>query len=366
MFGSRGTKWYKVPSHDPTPADEAFPPALPSPKGWFCIGFSDEVPPGKVVTSRLVDQDVVLYRTRAGLLRAVEPYCPHLGAHLGVGGKVEGEDLVCPFHGFGFGPDGACVRSGYGKQPPKARVRHLEIRETNGIIFAWRNGEADNGPEWEIESADLKGYSRLIHITVELPSHPQEITENAVDLGHFPVMHNSQVREFTLPLDPGSPVAAIHLKTLMPIPYLPWWHMTTSYDGELRGLGCATGTVTVQGLGLMMHAWLMPTVVGPWRIQLRFAACIRISPPRWLPSRLGRHVARTVSGALCSFGLRSTITGLTLGADSPIWHTKQHQPAPRIADGDGPIMAYRRWAKQFYSARPHRDGEAGSAGLISE
>ncbi|WP_406388980.1 hypothetical protein [Streptomyces sp. NBC_00211] len=30
------------------------------------------------------------------------------------------------------------------------------------------------------------------------------------------------------------------------------------------------------------------------------------------------------------------------------WHTKRYQPAPRLADGDGPIMAYRRWAQQFY------------------
>ncbi|MFD4661130.1 Rieske 2Fe-2S domain-containing protein [Kitasatospora sp. NPDC058444] len=32
-----------------------------------------------------------------------------MGAHLGFGGTVEGDTLVCPFHRFAFGADGSCV-----------------------------------------------------------------------------------------------------------------------------------------------------------------------------------------------------------------------------------------------------------------
>ncbi|WP_425436809.1 Rieske 2Fe-2S domain-containing protein [Mycobacterium rhizamassiliense] len=41
-----------------------------------------------------------MYRTKSGLARAIEAYCPHLGAHLGHGGKVLGDELHCPFHAF--------------------------------------------------------------------------------------------------------------------------------------------------------------------------------------------------------------------------------------------------------------------------
>ena len=32
----------------------------------------------------------------------VETYCPHLGADLSAGGKVVGDCIECPFHGWKF------------------------------------------------------------------------------------------------------------------------------------------------------------------------------------------------------------------------------------------------------------------------
>ncbi|WP_459250257.1 Rieske 2Fe-2S domain-containing protein [Streptomyces youssoufiensis] len=61
-------------------------------------------------------------------LRRLRPYCPHLGAHPGHGGTVRGENLVCPCHHFRFDPEGACVRTGYGTAPPRARPGRIEHR----------------------------------------------------------------------------------------------------------------------------------------------------------------------------------------------------------------------------------------------
>ncbi|MDX3636972.1 Rieske (2Fe-2S) protein [Streptomyces europaeiscabiei] len=109
---------------------------LPYPSGWFCLARSRELAPGHVLTRRLMDEDIVLYRTRDGRPRAVHPYCPHLGAHLGAGGAVEGQNLVCPFHRFAFAPDGTCVGTPDGP-PPRARLQHHTISERNGFLFAW-------------------------------------------------------------------------------------------------------------------------------------------------------------------------------------------------------------------------------------
>ena len=114
-------------------------PWLPYPSGWFCVGFSRELPAGRVITRRFMGEDVVVYRTRAGAVRAVRPYCPHLGAHLGVGGTVEGELLVCPFHRFAFDPDGVCTKVPGGR-PPRARLDHYPVREQNGIDLPLARG----------------------------------------------------------------------------------------------------------------------------------------------------------------------------------------------------------------------------------
>ncbi|WP_369123002.1 Rieske 2Fe-2S domain-containing protein [Streptomyces viridochromogenes] len=39
---------------------------------------------------------------------------PHLGTHLGCGGWVDGENIVCPFHRFAFDLDAAVARVGPG------------------------------------------------------------------------------------------------------------------------------------------------------------------------------------------------------------------------------------------------------------
>lgn len=82
-------------SEGPTPADVAGAPALPYPSGWSALAFSHELRPGTVLTRPLAGRDVVLYRTGTGALRAVRPYCPHLGAHLGLA-KVEGRISRAP------------------------------------------------------------------------------------------------------------------------------------------------------------------------------------------------------------------------------------------------------------------------------
>ena len=90
---------------------------FPIPNGWFVVARADDLLPGETRALYLFSKDLVLYRTASGEPRLVDAHCPHLGAHLGVGGKVEGECLRCPFHGWSFGADGQCVEIPYSDSP---------------------------------------------------------------------------------------------------------------------------------------------------------------------------------------------------------------------------------------------------------
>ena len=55
-----------------------------------------------------------MYRGQNNEVYAVDAYCPHLGANLGIGGTVKDNCLRCPFHGWLFeGKDGKCVEIPY-------------------------------------------------------------------------------------------------------------------------------------------------------------------------------------------------------------------------------------------------------------
>ncbi|MFD7940705.1 Rieske 2Fe-2S domain-containing protein [Streptomyces sp. NPDC059755] len=98
------------------------------------MGLSGEVKPGRVATRRLGRQDVVLWRTAQGALHANRPYCPHLGAHLGVGGTVQGAPRRLPH----LGGDAAVQLLGFddpfaGLQVP-THPNQRQRSDTRGLI----------------------------------------------------------------------------------------------------------------------------------------------------------------------------------------------------------------------------------------
>lgn len=63
-----------------------------------------------------IGENMAVFRTEEGKACVLDAYCPHLGAHLGIGGRVVGDCIECPFHGWQFnGNDGKCTSIPYSK-----------------------------------------------------------------------------------------------------------------------------------------------------------------------------------------------------------------------------------------------------------
>lgn len=313
----------------------------PYPSGWYAVGFSSELPAGVVSTRPFMGGDVVVYRTASGRACAVDPYCAHLGAHFGYGGRVEGDLLVCPFHAFAYDEDGICVRTGYGtKPPPTARVRQRPLRETNGILLVYHD-DAETAPSWEVPALDTGDWSPPRWRQYVLRDHPQETTENSVDFGHFTHVHGYRNPRMLRDAVTDGPYLSTAFAAEHPLPLLRRRTLAFEFETQIFGLGYSLVNARVPRFGLEARLWVLPTPIDDERLTLRLAVSIRRR--------------RFAEGLLAN----AVLTGFAYDArqDFPIWENKRYLPRPALAEGDGPIGLYRRWARQFYRAASN-DGDA--------
>src|SRR5215510_629692 len=85
------------------PPVEAFPKL---PIGWFAAATSRELT-RRPLGIDLFGRKLVCYRTSTGQPVAMDARCWHMGADLSAG-SVQGDQVICPFHGWRYGPSGEC------------------------------------------------------------------------------------------------------------------------------------------------------------------------------------------------------------------------------------------------------------------
>jgi 3-ketosteroid 9alpha-monooxygenase subunit A len=181
-----------------TMADDGFP-YRSMPTGWFQVAWSQDVGPGEVKPLHYFGVDLVLFRTEGGVANVFDAHCPHLGAHVGYGGVVEGDCIRCPFHGWLFDSEGVNAEIPYSDRAfVGAKLRKWMVLEVHDLIFVWHDPNGGN-PTWTLpeipEYSDLKNYYEpygvLTHHWQNLPMRPQFPAENIVDLPHQEWVHKS-------------------------------------------------------------------------------------------------------------------------------------------------------------------------------
>lgn len=109
-------------------------PVAHLPTGWFQVGWSGELVACEVRPMHYFGRDLVMYRGHGGQVHVLDAHCPHLGAHLGFGGRCQGDDIVCPFHGWRWDGEGNNVEIPYSSRTQRNRIKVWEVRERNGTI----------------------------------------------------------------------------------------------------------------------------------------------------------------------------------------------------------------------------------------
>ncbi len=321
----------------------------PYPTGWYAIGFTDELPAGTVLTRQIAGREVVLFRTQSGEAAALDPYCTHLGAHLGHGGEVVGDTIRCPFHGFCFDTQGVCTKTGYDTKPPaKARIQRWRLQEKNGILFLFFSADGAE-PTFEIPLADDAAWTPVRHRELRLRGHVQEIAENSVDIGHLTWIHKYEdVRTLSELKTEGAYLNARYGMTRPRKTFGKSAGIATEFEIHQYGLGYARVEVTVTSLGIHTRQFVLASPLNENEIMLRLAMSVkRIEKPSTVHPLLALAPKGWVTNLVADQGIKEFEADVR--QDLPIWQNKIYVTPPALAAGDGPVGAYRKWAKQFYA-----------------
>jgi 3-ketosteroid 9alpha-monooxygenase subunit A len=300
------------------------------PYGWFPVLYGDELPPGTVQTVSYFGQDLVLWRDERGSAHVSDPFCPHLGAHLG-DGSVSGENLVCPFHAWEFDGSGACARIPYTDRPQRrARLCTYPVLERNGYVLFWYHpdGVAPTFDVPDIKEYVDTAYSGYLHrYRRQVGTIWQEIRENFFDVTHAGPVHGAPQAVSYDVFDHGD-VLRVQVTNSARTPF---GDKHDHIDSVFYGPG-----VSVLRLTGSIDACLITgsTPIDDDHLDLRVGLMLR----KFDDDDTTAAVADLVVAGLVQL----------LEQDIAIWEKKAFISRPALIPEDGPIMQFRNWARRFY------------------
>lgn len=156
---------------------------------WYVAALTHEIS-REVISKRLLGVDVALYRTLAGKAVAVRNRCPHRSFPLSKG-KLEGDVLVCGYHGMAFNESGQCVRMpALPIVPTHADVRSYPVVEKGPLIWIWL-GNPDRADESLIPDTEWLANPQWKTVNGFFPIKADYVSmhENLLDQTHFPFLH---------------------------------------------------------------------------------------------------------------------------------------------------------------------------------
>ena len=324
----------------------------PFPEGWYFLATARAVRASKLMHKTWMGRSIVLWCNERGDICVAESVCPHLGADLGPdsGARVEGGLLRCPFHGYGFDVTGQCVSTPSGDPARSVKLRVLETRHVGDLVFGW-SGLQGREPQWQLppDPPDEGDWSGIEVRTVRFPGHPQETSENSVDVAHLSYVHGYGNVTYETPVTVDGPrlESRFGFSSTRKIAKIGKISLRVSAVAQVVGLGYSFVEFQEHTIGLDARLWVLATPVDGTLVDLSIVSrlCELRDPKRpiaglaFLPRRLRTQI---INKFVANFQIRD------VRQDVLIWSRKHYVPRPRLTRADGDIMRYRAYCEQFY------------------
>jgi len=184
------------------PPEAAAPSALR--RCWHPVAYGHDLGRAPRATT-LLDEPLVLWRDSAGAAHIFRDVCVHRGTALSLG-AVEGDEIVCAYHGWRYRGDGACTAipqlADPTRVPARARAVAHGCAERYGLV--WAALEAPRWPLPDVPELEDAAWRTVRTGPFAWRSDASRQVENFTDFGHFAFVHRGLLG------DPAKPVVAAH------------------------------------------------------------------------------------------------------------------------------------------------------------
>jgi phenylpropionate dioxygenase-like ring-hydroxylating dioxygenase large terminal subunit len=206
---------------------------------WYVGATSDEVV-HRLLGRQLLDQPVLLFRQQSGEVAAFEDRCAHRSMPVS-SGRLDGDRVVCRYHGFAYDATGECVLvPSQERVPYGARLRKLPVREDPPFVWIWLGDPARaesvsppvvwwlSDPAWATFGGTFRACANymLLH-------------ENSLDLTHMPFVHGERALQTFRGVPPPLEVevsenSVSYCRVFPPLPLAQWQVRTTGLAADAQ------------------------------------------------------------------------------------------------------------------------------------
>ena len=169
---------------------------------WYALARVEDVGRGAPLAVQLLGQPYTLWKPADGGPVLTQAFCPHRGARL-ASASIEGNRLVCCYHGWEYGPSGGCLRIPQLEDglpiPSKARLQTWPVVERYGLCWGCVGDPIASGPPSFMEADDL-GWRVQVDFLEPWAASALRIIDNNLDLSHPAFVHRGTFGDPTRPL----------------------------------------------------------------------------------------------------------------------------------------------------------------------
>ena len=158
---------------------------------WYVAGWSKDYE-HSLTPQKILGENIVFYRQSDGTAVALEDACPHRKLPLSMG-QLEGDNVVCGYHGLTFDCAGSCIDSPTqrGMTPRRAVVKSYPVVDRYRLLWIWMGDPAKANPDdiFEIENFENPDWGYTDGGMLPIACNYLWVCDNLLDPSHVAWVH---------------------------------------------------------------------------------------------------------------------------------------------------------------------------------